>query len=195
MKLEMTTEWLPVIQAGLYGSLLGDMLNDINEDYITDFKNQLCFESVSIMNEIFSEDWFMNIFGNVFVSNAILHSPQWYNYVNDRIDFEMEIDEHKIFDYWDTFEEWNRQDFFKWTKENYDSHDGFISFFPYKKEDFEFALFTIQGNYNFNRAVAMLLMYAIEKSKCALDSYQRDLEDAMDNYIIENGLYDDEETN
>ena len=195
MKLEMTTEWLPVIQAGLYGTSLGDMLNDINEDYITDFKNQLCFESVSIMNEIFSEDWFVNIFGNVFVSNAILHSPQWYNYVNDRIDFEMEIDEQKIFDYLDTFEEWNRQDFFKWTKEIYGSYDGFISFFPYKKEDFEFALFTIQGNYNFNRAVAMLLMYAIEKSKCALDSYQRDLEDAMSNYISENGLYDDEETN
>lgn len=194
MKIEMTTGWLPLIQPGLYETYLGEMLNDIHEDYTTDFKNKLCLESVSVMNEIFSEDWFVNIFGNVIASDATLHSPQWYNYENDRIDFDLEIEEQKIFDYWNTFEEWNKEDFFKWTKENYGSRSGFISFFSYERKDFEYALCTIiQDNYNFNRAVGMLLMYAIEKSHCALDSYQRDFEDTMQEYINANGLYDYEE--
>lgn len=193
MKLEMTTEWIPLIQPGLYGTYLGDLLNDINEDYRTDFENQLCLESVSVMNEIFSEDWFVNIFGNVIASDAVLHSPSYYNFENDRIDFDLEIDEQKIFDYWDTLEELDKKDFFKWTKENYGSYDGFFSSFPYEREDFECALFTIQGNYKFNRAIAMLLMYAIDKSNCALDSYQADLEDAMAEYVNANGLYDYEE--
>ena len=193
MKLEMTTEWTPLIQPGLYGTYLGDLLNDIHEDYETDFMNQLVLESTSIMNEIFSEDWFVDRFGNVIASDATLHSPSYYNFENDRIDFDLEIDKQKIFDYWDTFEEWNKKDFFKWTKVNYGSYDGFISFFPYEREDFEDVLSTMQGNYKFNRAVAMLIMYAIEKSNCALDSYQNDLEDTMQEYINANCLYDYED--
>ena len=200
MKLEMTTNWLELIQPGLYGTNLGYIFDEIDEEYASDFKTQLCFEAESIMNEIFSEDWFVDRFGNVTVSNVTFHSPQYYNYVNDRLDFDMEIEnpDRIIIDYCDTFEVWNWNEFFKWAEKNYGSYDGFVSFFPYTREKFHKALHSRpNGNYDFNRAIAMLLMYAIENSNCALDSYQQDLENNMEEYCSNYGLcgmeFDDEE--
>lgn len=196
MKLEMTTNWLPIIQPGLYGTYLGDLYNDIHEDYETDFKNQLCFEAQTIMNEILSEDWFVERFGNYTVSNAKLMSPNYYNYENDSIEFDLEIENPELIEkLWSEFEPWDYEHFFKFTKERFGSRSGFISFFPYEPHAFENALLFTEpnGNYDYNRAVAMLLMFEFEQHYCALDSYQKDLEENMADYCSENGLYDYEE--
>lgn len=191
MILEMTTNWLPIIQPGLYGTELGDLYDGINEEYTRDFKRHLCFEVESIINEIFSEDWFVNRFGNVTVSNCKLKSPSWYNFANDWIEFDLEIKrENLIKDYYECFEAWDREDFFKWAKANFGSRSGFISFFPYEPEKFEEAMYTIKGNYDYERAIAMLITYAIEKSKCALDKYQNKLAENMAEYCNMNGLFD-----
>ena len=188
MKLEMTTNWLKLIQPGLYGTYLGDTFNSCEDEYLDDFKNQLCLETESIMNEIFLEDWFVNKFGACVVSNVTFHSPRYYNYENDRLDFDMEINEQKFFDYWNTFEPHDKNEFFKWTKKHYGSRNGFHSFFPYEQDKFEYALCTIQGNYDYEMAIAMLIMYAMENNQCDLESYQRDLEENMDEYCSSNGL-------
>lgn len=196
MKLEMTTNWLKLVEPGLYGTNLGYLLCEVLEEYTTDFENQLCLEATSIMNEIFSEDWFVDKFGNYVVSNATLHSPQFYNYENDKLDFDLEIDNPKrlIEDYYGRFEAWDREEFFKWTKKNYGSYDGFISFFPYTCDKFEIALLSEPNtNFKYEMAIAMLIMFAIHKSKCALDSYQQDLEENMSDYCFGNGLCCDEE--
>ena len=194
MILEMTTQWLPIIQPGLYGTELGDLYDGINEEHTRDFKRQLCFEVQSVMNEIFSEDWFVNRFGNVTVSNCVLKSPRWYNFVNDWIEFDLDIQrENLLKDYYECFEAWDREDFFRWAKANFGSRSVFISFFPYEPDKFDEAMYTNKGNYNYERAIAMLITYAIEKSKCALDSYQRDLEDTMREYCSQNGLFDYED--
>lgn len=199
MKLEMTTNWLPMIQPGIYGTVLGDIFHDVTDEYTKDFKTQLCFEAMSTMNEIFSEDWFVEKFGNVTVSNVTFHSPAWYNYENDSMEFDMEIEHPEKFieEYYERFEAWDISEFFKWTDDNYGSRSGFISFFPYKSYDFDSAIHSSvvnkEGKYNFNRAIAMLIMFALEKSNCALDSYQTELEEAMDEYCYANGLYEDDE--
>ena len=196
MKLEMTTEWLPLIQPGLYGTYLGDLLNDIHEDYRTDFENQLCIEAQTVMNEIFSEDWFVERLGNYTVSNVKLNSPRYYNYVNDSIEFDLEIEKPELLkELWNKFEPWDFEHFFRFTKENFGSHSGFISFFPYEPYEFEDALLHTEpnGKYDFNRAVAMLLMFEFEQNHCALDSYQNDLESEMESYCSENVLYEDDE--
>ena len=195
MKLEMTTNWLPIIQPGLYGTWLGDMYNDIHEDYETDFKNQLCFEAQTVMNEIFSEDWFVERFGNYTVSNVKLNHPRYYNYENDSLEFDLEIEKPELLkEIWDRFEPWDFEHFFKFTKENFGSRSGFISFFPYGPDAFVDALHTEPNEkYNFNKAVAMFLMFEFEQFNCALDSYQRDLETEMESYCSANGLYDYEE--
>ena len=186
---------MPIIQPGLYGTNLDYLLCDVAEEYTSDFKNQLCFEATSIMNEIFSEDWFVDKFGNYVVSNANLYSPQFYNYTNDRIDFDLEIEKPELLieKYYETFEPWDYEEFFKWTKKNYGSYDGFISFFPYKPNDFDHALYTKENNYKYERAIAMLIMFALHKGNCALDSYQYDFEDNMNEYCSQNGLLDYEE--
>lgn len=198
MKLEMTTNWLPLVQPGLYGTWLGDMYNNIHEDYTTDFKNQLCFEAQSIMNEIFSRDSFVERFGNYTVSNVKLVSPRFYNYENDSIEFDLEIEKPELIEkLWSEFEPWDYEAFFEFAKKNYGSRSGFISFFPYESNAFEMALLYTEpnknGRYDYNRAVTMLLMFDFEQSKCDLDSYQKDLEANMEEYCSANGLYDYEE--
>ena len=193
-KIGMSTNWLPIIQPGTYETNLGYLLNEVLEEYINDFETQLCLEAQSIMNEIFNEDWFVDEFGNVTVSNCELKSPQYYNYENDSIEFDLEFNEGKIFDYWDTFDTQDRINFFEWTRKNYGSYDGFISSFPYTKKEFYNALATEQSNNKYEMAIAMLLMFAIHKSNCALDSYQHDFENNMEEYCAYNGLlYEEDE--
>ena len=192
MKLEMTTNWLPLLQPGLYGTRLGDTRDNIHEDYVGDFKNILCYEFTSIMNEIFSEQWFVNKFSNYTVSNAKLNSPKYYNYENDSIEFDLEIEKPELLkELWDKFEPCDFNEFFKFTKENFGSYSGFISFFPYEPNKFEEAFLYTEpnGKYDYNRAVAMLLMFEFEKSKCALDSYQYDFVDNVETDCYTNGLY------
>ena len=149
MKIEMTTEWLPLLQPGLYGTRLGHTLDYVKEDYIDDFKNTICFNFTSIMNEIFSEDWFVERFGNYTVSNAKLNSPRYYNYVNDSIEFNLEIENPELLkELWDKFEPWDFEHFFRFTKENFGSRSGFISFFPYEPNEFEEAFYILNQTEN-----------------------------------------------
>lgn len=199
MKLEMTTNWLPILQPGLYGTNLGYTFEQVQDEYLDYFKTKLCFEFQSIANEIFSEDWFVELFGNITVSNCVLKSPQYYNYENDSIEFDMEIEDiEKVTDvFFYTFEAYAIERFFKWTKANYGSRSGFISFFPYGEDAFNKAILSTEinkeGKYDINRAIAMLIMFSLEESNCALDSYQRDFEDNMAEYCLGNGLCYDEE--
>ena len=65
------------------------------------------------------------------VENASLNSPQFYNYENDSIEFDLIIPEETIEKFRNA--EYD-DDFFKWSKRNYGSYDGFISFFPYERQ-------------------------------------------------------------
>lgn len=199
--LEMSTNWLPLIQPGTYGTNLGDIEMCVSEEYMEDFKKQLCVEACSIMNEIFSEDWFVEKFGNVVTSNGVFKSPQFYNFENDSIEFDLEIVEPKrlLEDYYGNFEKWELWDiewFEKFMEKNYGSHPGFISFFPTSLFKFIKALESEPNKkprYEFNMAVSMLIMFAVERSKCALDSYQKDFEDNISEYCSQNGLFEDYE--
>lgn len=202
MKLEMSTSWLPILQPGLYGTTLGNTFEQCYDDDQTkeDFKKQLCFEFQNKMNEIFNEDWFVEEFGNVTVSNCVFKSPQFYNFKNDWIEFDLEIRQSfKAGLYYQKLKPQGKQDcFHKYIKDNFGSHPGFNSAFPYEVYDFKCALFEIipekRKEYDYNRAIGMLLTYAIEcDSNCATDSYQAEFEEAMEEYCSSYGLYDYEE--
>ena len=201
MKLEMTSNWLGMLQPGLYGTWLGEMFGRVLPEYETEFENAVCTEFVSVMNEIFSEDWFVDRFGNYIVSNAKIKNPQFYNFHNDWIEFELEIEKPELLrELYEKFEVWDIEHFFKFTKENFGSRPGFSSFFPYERNDFEEALYLpeprrseIRYRYKFEMAVSMLIMFEFEMSKCPLDSYQRDFEEAVNEYCYQNELYEEEE--
>ena len=203
MKIEMTSLWLPLLQPGLYGTNLGNMFEQIfDEDEIKeDFQSQICHQYESIMNEIFNEDWFVDTFGNIVVNNCVFKSPQYYNFENDSIEFDLEIEDSlKLLLYYHKLKHQNKtDDFYNWIQKNFGSHPGFISMFPYEKYAFKKALFETEPDNNkkycqYTMAVAMLLTYAIEKdSNCATDSYQRDFEDNISEYCSSYGYFNYDE--
>ena len=186
MKLEMTTEFLHLIEPGTYGTNLGDAMENLDENYFDDFRNAIVEYGIEKINEMLSEDSIVVLFGECKAENGSLNSPRWYNYENDSIEFDLIVPDKTI----DLIRnaEYN-DEFFKWTKENYGSYDGFISFFPYSKEKFENALET--NGLDLSRAVAMVIMKAIENNigEEEMLRHQREFEDDVMETGNKNGWY------
>ena len=184
MKIEMNTNWLHIIEPGLYGTNLGDYYDNILSDYCDDFKSTICMYAKDKMNEVLNdiqEGWFG-------VTNVTFHSPQFYNFENDWLEFDLKvpdhIDEMIIFQF-----NKDKSNFLKFAAENYGSHSGFISFFPYKEEDFITAIMNMPNKqYDFNRAVGMFLMWMLRDED--FDDIQRDFEDDVIEEYYQNGWED-----
>lgn len=186
MKLEMSTDFLHLIEPGMYGTELGEALYDVENEYIKDFKDAVVDYGIDKINEILSEESIVIFFGKCKAENGKLSSPRFYNYENDSIEFDLIVPDKTI----DLIRnvEYN-DEFFKWTKENYGSYDGFISFFPYSKEKFENALET--NGLDLSRAVAMVIMKAIKNNigEEEMLRHQREFEDDVMETGNKNGWY------
>lgn len=184
MRLEMTTAWMPLIEPGLYGTRLGDMMDSINEVYVDDFKKEISHIAIDLLNEIIDERPEIFWENRTYISNAKLSSPQFYNFENDTIEFDIDLDTRNAFL---IFGECCSPEFFEWTKKNFGSHPGFISFFPYRKEDFEKAIGNYEnsrGNYDYNRAFGMAVTYLLRED---LNEFQREFEARAEDAIGCNG--------
>ena len=174
MKLEMTTDFLRLIEPGTYGTLLGDFLYDIRDEHTNDWLNAMVEHGIDKINEILSEDSIVEKFGVCKAENGKMRSPQFYNYTNDSIEFDLIVTDEMI----ETIRNTKyTDDFFEWTEENYGSYSGFISFFPYTKEKFEEAIY--KDDLDLSMAVAMLIMKEIKDniSESEMERWQRDYED------------------
>lgn len=180
MMLHMTTDFLHLIEPGMYGTNLGEFMYQLADEYIDDFKNAIVLYGVDKINEMLSEDSIIESLGVCKVENASLNSPQFYNYENDSIEFDLIIPEETIEKFRNA--EYD-DDFFKWSKRNYGSYDGFISFFPYERQQFEMALKT--SDLDLSRAISMIIMKIFEQEfgEDEIARYQRDFEDD----VIEEG--------
>lgn len=180
MMLHMTTDFLHLIEPGMYGTNLGEFMYQLADEYIDDFKNAIVLYWVGKINEMLSEDSIIESLGVCKVENASLNSPQFYNYENDSIEFDLIIPEETIEKFRNT--EYD-DEFFKWSKRNYGSYDGFISFFPYERQQFEMALKT--SDLDLSRAISMIIMKIFEQEfgEDEIARCQRDFEDD----VIEEG--------
>lgn len=192
MKVKMTTDFLHLIEPGTYGTNLGDIMENLDEDYFNDFRNAIVECGIEKINEILSEDSIVALFGKCKAENGSLNSPRWYNYENDSIEFDLIVPDETIKHVRNA--KYN-DEFFKWTKQNYGSYSGFISFFPYKREQFEIALKT--SDLDFSRAFAMVMMKAFEQNFCEEEiiEYQHDFEDNVMEEGNKNGWFICEEDN
>jgi hypothetical protein len=192
MKLKMTTQFLHLIEPGTYGTNLGDAMENLDEDYFDDFRNAIFEYGIEKINEILSEDSIVALFGKCKAENGSFNSPCWYNYENDSIEFDLIVPDEIIKHVRNA--KYN-DEFFKWTKQNYGSYSGFISFFPYKREQFEIALKT--SDLDFSRAFAMVMMKAFEQNFCEEEiiEYQHDFEDNVMEEGNKNGWFICEEDN
>lgn len=190
MKLEMTTDFLRIIEPGTYGTELGDFMYQLKDEYVNDFKNAIVEYGIAKINEMLSEDSIVALFDECKAENGKLRSPQWYNYENDSIEFNL-IMPNSIIEYIRNAE--YNDPFFKWAEENYGSYSGFISFFPYTKEKFVQALKT--DGLDLSRAVAMVMMKAFEQNfgDEEMERHQRDFVDDVIEEGNKNGWFEYEE--
>ena len=190
MKLEMSTNFLRMIEPGLYGTILGEQFEECNEEYTNDFKEAVVNWGIEKINDIFGEVRMHEWFGFCRAENGKLNSPRFYNYENDSIEFDLIVPD-------ETIEKMRRVKcshiFFEWAKENYGSRSGFISFFPYTKEKFDYAINS--SGLELSRAVALMLMYSFEKLYDDEErlEFQRDFEDDVIEEGNKNGWYVDYE--
>ena len=190
MKLEMTTNFLQLIEPGTYGTLLGDYLNDIRDEHVDDWLNAMVEHGIKKINEMLSEDFIIEKFGACTAENGKMNRPRFYNYENDSIEFDLIVPDDAIERIRNT--EYD-DDFFEWTENNYGSHPGFISFFPYTKEKFEKAI--QKEDLDLSRAIGMLFMKMFEENldEGEMQSYQKDYEDDVIEELCNNDWEIDEE--
>lgn len=191
MKLEMSTNMMRIIDPGLYETILGDFYNDIYEEFEDEFKDAICKYGVQAICDVLNEAMPEEIYC-FSVGNAKLNSPQFYNYMNNWLDFDLYLPDSfqnymKKRYYESSFP---RDKFFKFTREKYGSYSGFISFFPYLKDEFEAAIEKPVEDIDFVRAVAMFIMYMVHESDQDLDYIQRSFIDDVSEYASANGLID-----
>ena len=207
MKLELSTNIMPVISVGMYGTLLdansmydheeqeiylSDILTEEEKDYFAsaDFNIEKYKELVAKRAVEAIEEFFDDIKGTIkvkLISNEKIRSPREYNFYTDEMDFTVEIEQEEIDKIFRATV--NNKEFFEWAK-RYKSYDGFISYMPHTWNDYMKAI----GGHDLERAVAMYLTYV---------AYMREKDGYIGNYyesMIENigcnsGLldfYDDE---
>jgi hypothetical protein len=187
MILKMNTNILPLLNPGLYGTILGSYYEDVPTEDSNVFKIFLCEKGKEIMNELLQdEEIIVETIGEMEVDNVTFYSPQFYNYGNDEFDFDLKVPDNisrKILDELNN----GMDDFFEYIK-RFGSRDGFISYMPYTREKY---IEAIQGK-DLERSVAMFIMYLVEcGAMCySLETYQIDLEDEMNDICYENGWYE-----
>ena len=168
MKIEMSTDLLPIVNPGLYGTFIGSYYEDCLDEYANDFKNLVVEIGMNKINEVLN-DIGLN------AENGKLWSPRWYNYSNDQIHFNVVTNDNLLEI---IKEETESEDFWEYVndKEEWKSYDGYICCMPIEKEKFYKSLEV--GNYNMERAVAMYINWRIECnfSDESLEEIQRDFE-------------------
>lgn len=130
MKFTTNTSVLPLLDVGLYGSLILDMLPDdmTSEEWI-EFEKLICETAEEVINEMLEPI-------EVRVKVLKFDSPKYYNFENDWIDFEVIMDENRMLALYLLKEELE-DEFFEWAREKWGHRSGFFSFMPFDRERWE----------------------------------------------------------
>lgn len=182
MKLNMNTSILPLIEVGTYGTRLGELYNEIEDDYNEEFKQAICEYGKEKLEEILNENSIKKMIGDFQIENVKFSSPKFYNYENDWLEFDFIVNDNIINTiYHNVIDD---KDFFDYIKEMYCSRSGFISFFPYEEEQYIHAIRTKE---NLEYVTAMYIMYLIKINDIDLEQYQYDFEDDIQETVNING--------
>nr|WP_317632306.1 hypothetical protein [uncultured Flavobacterium sp.] len=137
--------FLPLF-SGFYETLIGSIMNDLETaeiDYYNEENNtnldwdnfKFDFESfkkeaAELMIDRVSEELKNLGFENKIVFQKVI-SPRYYNYSNDSIDIEIEIDQNKIIQYLNM----NETNFQEYLNNNYKDRDGFVNSYSADTQD------------------------------------------------------------
>lgn len=96
MKLEMTTDFLDLIDPGSYGTHIGDLLDCVTDKSVDNFFDCVLRCGMYQINDILSDPLIVESFGKCKASNGKIVRPQFYNYQNDAIEFDLEVPDKTI---------------------------------------------------------------------------------------------------
>jgi hypothetical protein len=172
MKLKLNTDLCAIIIPDTYGS---GFQSEVAAYMWEDFKTLMVDKAKEKIEEVLDE---LGIpYRNLKMGG--FWSPREYNFSTDWIEFELDVPD----DYVETIRQNVQRDednFFRFAKENFGTHDGFISFYPYEKEDF----------YNVNRKeeyiVSMWIMYRMNE-EFDIHAYRYEYLDDVWDYACGNG--------
>lgn len=188
MKLEMTTDFLYLIDPGLTNTRLGECLKAISEEHAGDFKKAIVDCGIATINEFLSIDSVKRILGECTAENGELNSRDSgvYRYRAQFIKFDLNMpDMTAEIIRGTTFTD----KFLNWAKDNYASLDGFYWSCSSIRQEFEDALKA--DDYRFSRAMSVLFLKAIYASmtKEEVHAKQQEFEDAVIEVATSNGWF------
>ena len=184
MKLNLNTNLIECITPDTYGS---GFQYEIADDMWEDFKLLMVEKAEEYLTEALKD----TDFSEASLSNFSFHSPSYYNFETDRIDFDIEFSDSLL----DTIREKTDNVFFTWCN-RYKSYDGFISTMPYEKHEYMEALDNPVDSfrYSLEKAVAMYISYQIYNNLGKdIDDYTREYLDDVYEYAAGNGYIDYED--
>lgn len=164
MKVEVSTNLIPVISVGSYGETVYD-------GYVVDaddIKECILENAPEVV-----EDAIREVCPSAKVSDCSVYMPRYYNFETDELNFTLDISDE---DYKEMLYECiDDPDFEDFLKDNYSSYDGFISFVANNVEEFE-----KQEDY---KKVSQLIMFLYTKDDLR-ETYQYDYEEKIYEWLL-----------
>jgi hypothetical protein len=150
MKAKINTDLFPIIDVGMYNSVLdpdsmfSDVLYDMEDMYVDpeyfwdNFSMQDYVKEVERQAQVFFKGEVYEVEGMKFkIKAGEIYSPKYYNFATDQIDLTVEFNKRHVLKFAKDNQEW----FEIFLKNNYTSYDGFISHtannYPEWLEDFK----------------------------------------------------------
>lgn len=171
MKIELSTELLPIVQPDTYWN---NLWVDINDEYVDEVKQMM----MQICGDYIREALEETDFADAKVTMKAFKSPSQYNYGTDWCLFDLEFDDNMIDIIKDKAK--NSQDFISWSRKEYRSYDGYISFAPLGDEYFK----ALDGpldtlHYKKEYAISMWIMYQLRNYPNKQEEYEMDVREQM----------------
>lgn len=180
IRFEMSTNVCNLITPDTYGT---EFCAEIREERWEDFKLLMAeFGKTYLIGAI------REVFPDAEVSNVTFHSPRFYNYTTDWLEFDLELEENDI----ESIPKEVNDDFFKFAKKSFGSHPGFVSMCPTEKEKFFEAMEGKGGYYARERAISMYIVWKFSLNN-DLDDYNRDYLDEVWEYVTYHTDYREED--
>lgn len=177
MRVVLDTDICPIIISDTYGT---DFCHYVSEENWKSFKQLMvdkAEEAIRYALDDLGTPYTELIMGS-------FHSPREYNFMTDWIDFELEICDDYIANIKAAVRD-NEDEFFKFAEEEFGSHPGFISFFPYEKERF-------YESEDTDMILSMWIMYRMSQEN-DIEAYQRAYLEDVEEYANANGYFEYEE--
>lgn len=177
MLVSLNTDICPIVIPDTYGA---EWCWDVSEEMWEPFKQLLIDKAKDAI--VYALDDLGIPYTEIIMGG--FHSPRQYNFSTDWIEFELEMPD----DYVATIKANVRNDedgFFRFAKKNFGSYDGFVSFYPYEKEDF-------YESEDTDYIVSMWIMYRMNEEN-DIEAYQREYIDDVNEYAWGNGYMETED--